>query len=179
VQVGKSEDCEFFGIAFSLFPSPLQVTLKQAAAVVGRINAKTRRPEDRPRHVRGPSDRNLVHHSSRSGDSDTWLLATRITQKGFQFFPNVQKHIRTVALARWCARSSTTWPRGLGSVRSQPEAAIRQTPKICHRVNQDEDRPEYVRQQKTHRHFRPFNSYGCRIVVFRIDVPIGTVVVRR
>ncbi|RXT48840.1 hypothetical protein B5V03_13180 [Bradyrhizobium betae] len=63
VQIGQSEACEFFGIAFSLFPSPLQVTLEQAATAVGLINARTRRPEDRPCCVCGPSHRNLVHHS--------------------------------------------------------------------------------------------------------------------
>ncbi len=62
MQVGESEACEFFGIACSGVPSPLQVPLKEAAAAVPSIDVRASRPVHRPDRLCRPSHRHVVDH---------------------------------------------------------------------------------------------------------------------
>lgn len=63
MQVGESEAGKFFGIALSLFPSPMQATLKEAAAAVLNVDLRVRRMVHRPSRLCRPSHHDFVDHS--------------------------------------------------------------------------------------------------------------------
>jgi hypothetical protein len=62
LKVSQAESREFFGIAHTRFPSPLQMTLQQAAAGVGSIDIAMLRPVERPDRKYRRAQRDVIDH---------------------------------------------------------------------------------------------------------------------
>src|SRR3569832_2183732 len=81
VQVGYPEAGEFFGNALSLFPSPVQMALEQAAAAILNADVRVCRPVHGPGRLRRPSHSDFVDHLT----LQTTSLPTRRDGECFPF----------------------------------------------------------------------------------------------
>jgi hypothetical protein len=63
MQVGYPEAGEFLGIAFALFPSPVQVAFQQASPAVERVDIRMLRPVHCPGGLRGVLQDGIVDHA--------------------------------------------------------------------------------------------------------------------
>ncbi|MGY3574560.1 hypothetical protein ACVMB1_001764 [Bradyrhizobium sp. USDA 4504] len=119
VQVGYPEAGEIFGIALSLFPSPVQIALEQAAAAVVNVNVRVRRPVHDPGRLCRPSHRDFVDHPHAPSDR-IQSLPTQRDGKSFQFSPN----LRPLVEKRSKGRSESFRPRVIADPIQRNDLAI-------------------------------------------------------
>jgi hypothetical protein len=82
LEIGEPGACKIFEFALSRLPSPVEVTFKQAATVVRRVDTAVRLAIDRPGGIDRHLQLNFVRHSQAS-DKDEIGMATPLVGESF------------------------------------------------------------------------------------------------